>query len=199
MKKRFKFTSIILAVLFATAPVFSLKASVPNTTQAASTITKKNVITHFLGERNIYINSTKINGSALINNISLVNNSGTEIETNDTVLTDGKYTLKAQATVIGLTPTSTDRSIIIANNNGEILGSANVSAHGTIAQGGIEFDFTIKNGKLSCTSLGNVAKNTKKTTKKKAKKRNKKVTHKRSHKKLIRKLPNILEKEDRIL
>ena len=68
----------------------------------------------------IYINSTKINGSASINNISLVNNSGTEIETNDTVLTDGKYTLKAQATVIGLTPTSTDRSIIIANNNGEI-------------------------------------------------------------------------------
>ena len=167
MKKRFKFTSIILAGLFATAPVFSLKTSVPNTTQAASTITKKNVITHFLGERNIYINSTKINGSASINNISLVNNSGTEIETNDTVLTDGKYTLKAQATVIGLTPTSTDRSIIIANNNGEILGSANVSAHGTIAQGGIEFDFTIKNGKLSCTSLGNVAKNTKKTTKKK--------------------------------
>lgn len=104
MKKRFKFTSIILAGLFATAPVFSLKTSVPNTTQAASTITKKNVITHFLGERNIYINSTKINGSASINNISLVNNSGTEIETNDTVLTDGKYTLKAQATVIGLPP-----------------------------------------------------------------------------------------------
>ena len=130
----------------------------------------------------IYINSTKINGSASINNISLVNNSGTEIETNDTVLTDGKYTLKAQATVIGLTPTSTDRSIIIANNNGEILGSANVSAHGTIAQGGIEFDFTIKNGKLSC------AKNTKKTTKKKAKKRNKKVTHKRSHKKAHKKV-----------
>ena len=136
----------------------------------------------------IYINSTKINGSASINNISLVNNSGTEIETNDTVLTDDKYTLKAQATVIGLTPTSTDRSIIIANNNGEILGSANVSAHGTIAQGGIEFDFTIKNGKLSCTSLGNVAKNTKKTTKKKAKKRNKKVTHKRSHKKAHKKV-----------
>ena len=61
MKKRFKFTSIILAGLFATAPVFSLKTSVPNTTQAASTITKKNVITHFLGERNIYINSTKRN------------------------------------------------------------------------------------------------------------------------------------------
>lgn len=188
MKKSLKFTSIVLAALFATAPIVSVKTSIPNTVQAATTITKENVINHFLSEESVYTNSTKINGSTSINNISVANNSGTDIVSNDTVLNDGKYTLKAQVTVMGLTPTSTDRSVVIVNNNGEILGSASVSAHSTLAQGGIEFNFTIKNGKISHTSLGNIAKKTKKTTKKKAKRRNKKATHKRSHKKAHKKV-----------
>lgn len=187
MKKNFKFTSIVAAALFAASPVVSLVAA-PNTIQAAAVVTKSSVITHYLRDRSVYTNSTKIRASTSINNIHLTNNTGTEIETNDAVLNNGKYTLNAQVTIMGLTPTSTDRSVTIVNNNGEIIGSASVNAHSTLAQGNLEFDFAVKNGQLSHTSLGNITGNTIKVSKKKVtKKKHNKVAHKKNHKKAHKK------------
>ena len=186
MKKNFKFTNIVAAALFAASPVVSLVAA-PNTIQAA-VVTKSSVITHYLRDRSVYTNSTKIRASTSINNIHLTNNTGTEIETNDAVLNNGKYTLNAQVTIMGLTPTSTDRSVTIVNNNGEIIGSASVNAHSTLAQGNLEFDFAVKNGRLSHTSLGNITRNTIKVSKKKVtKKKHNKVAHKKNHKKAHKK------------
>lgn len=182
MKKNFKFTSIVAAALFAASPVVSLVAA-PNTIQAAAVVTKSSVVTHYLRDRSVYTNSTRISASTSINNIHLTNNTGTEIETNDAVLNNGKYTLNAQVTIMGLTPTSTDRSVTIVNNNGEIIGSASVNA-----QGNLEFDFAVKNGRLSHTSLGNITGNTIKVSKKKVtKKKHNKVAHKKNHKKAHKK------------
>ena len=187
MKKNFKFTSIVAAALFAASPVVSLVAA-PNTIQAAAVVTKSSVVTHYLRDRSVYTNSTRISASTSINNIHLTNNTGTEIETNDAVLNNGKYTLNAQVTIMGLTPTSTDRSVTIVNNNGEIIGSASVNAHSTLAQGNLEFDFAVKNGQLSHTSLGNITGNTIKVSKKKVtKKKHNKVAHKKNHKKAHKK------------
>lgn len=184
MKKNFKFTSIVAAALFAASPVVSLVAA-PNTIQAAAVVTKSSVVTHYLRDRSVYTNSTRISASTSINNIHLTNNTGTEIETNDAVLNNGKYTLNAQVTIMGLTPTSTDRSVTIVNNNGEIIGSASVNAHSTLAQGNLEFDFAVKNGRLSHTSFTG---NTIKVSKKKVtKKKHNKVAHKKNHKKAHKK------------
>ena len=189
MKRNLKFTSIVMAALLATTPVVSLASNTANTVQAATSTTKDKATSHFLGGLSVYTNSTKISAATSINNVSLTNNVGTTIEAGDTVLNDGKYTLSAQITIAGVTPTSTDRSLTIVNSNGDIVGAASVAAHSAIAQGELNFSFTIKNGQMSNTSLGSIVKKARKTTKKKAKvtkRKHKKTTHKKSHKKVTK-------------
>lgn len=179
MRKNKKFIKVVAAAVLATAPIVSLASSI-NLVQATqqSRVTKPTVTKHFLSGLQAFSNDKKLNAGTSINNISIVNHAGTTIESNIDTLPNGKYTLKAEVTVMGLTPTTTDRSINIVNGNRQIVGSASVNANSSIAEGYIDFEFTVANGKLSGSSLGTVAKSSKKATKK---------SHKKSHKKSYKK------------
>lgn len=187
MKKGKKFTSIIVAALFATSPLLTLAPSF--TVQAATgqaTVSATDVQNHFLQNVRAFENGKQVSANVFLNNPKLSKNNS-EIEfSNDNKLINGRYELQATITVTGLTPSNQDRTFDIVDGNGNIIGTATIPANSSIANGNADFEFSVSNGKIGSSSLGTIKNSSaKKTTAKKAKKHSKKRSvkkHKKSRK-----------------
>lgn len=188
MKKGKKFTSIIVAALFATSPLLTLAPSF--TVQAATgqaTVSATDVQNHFLQNVRAFENRKQVSANVFLNNPKLSKNNS-EIEfSNDNKLINGRYELQATITVTGFTPSNQDRTFNIVDGNGNIIGTATIPANSSIANGNADFEFSVSNGKIGSSSLGTIKNSSaKKTTVKKAKKHSKKRSvkkHKKSRKK----------------
>lgn len=157
MKKGKKFTSIIVAALFATSPLLTLAPSF--TVQAATgqaTVSATDVQNHFLQNVRAFENGKQVSANVFLNNPKLSKNNS-EIEfSNDNKLINGRYELQATITVTGFTPSNQDRTFDIVDGNGNIIGTATIPANSSIANGNTDFEFTVSNGKIGSSSLGTI-------------------------------------------